>query len=59
MGLLERMTECVTGTAFISRSERAAVASNTGAGNEIDRLGVIVCTVFLFETYPSHGFGRP
>jgi hypothetical protein len=28
MVLLERMMECVTGTAFISRSETAAVASN-------------------------------
>jgi len=43
MGLLQRMTECVTGTAFISRSETAAVASNTGAANEIDRL---VCPQF-------------
>ncbi|MBV8376532.1 MAG: hypothetical protein JO279_05955 [Verrucomicrobia bacterium] len=40
MGLLERMTECVTGTAFISRSETAAVGSNTGETNEIDRLGI-------------------
>ena len=38
MGPLERMTECVTGTAFISRSETAALASNAGAANEIDRL---------------------
>jgi hypothetical protein len=41
MGLLERMTECVTGTAFISRSETDAVASNTGETNEIDRLASI------------------
>jgi hypothetical protein len=43
MGLLERMTECVTGTAFISRFETAAAASNIGAANEVDRL---VCPQF-------------